>query len=314
VLVPGLQGRWEWMQPAVARLAERFRVVAYSLCDERTSGFGCEPTLGFANYVRQLDEVLDRARLDRATLVGVSYGGLIATEFAATHAARVSGLVLASALPTDWTPDARARFYLRAPRLLSPLFVLTAPMRLQPEIRAAFPDVAGRLGFMLRHGVRVARSPLSPPKMARRIRWAAAHAFADPSAVTAPVLVVTGEPELDRVVPVEVSRRNLARLKTARHVVLPRTGHLGIVTRPDGFRDVVQRFVAERVPSRNAETSATRSAGTSGTRSAGTSGTRSAGTSVPASHPHLGRGHVVRHRDLVKARDAAAFVFAFRDR
>ena len=99
MLVPGLQGRWEWMQPAVARLAERFRVVAYSLCDERTSGFGCEPTLGFANYVRQLDEVLDRARLDRATLVGVSYGGLIATEFAATHAARVSGLVLASALP-----------------------------------------------------------------------------------------------------------------------------------------------------------------------------------------------------------------------
>lgn len=263
VLIPGLQGRWEWMQPTVERLAEHYRVLAYSLCDERTSGFACDESIGFVNYVRQVGDALDRAGLERATLVGVSYGGLIAMEFAARHPGRVSNLVLASSLPTDWTPDRRARFYLRAPRLLSPLFVVTAPLRLQPEVRAAFPAVADRLRFMVRHGVRVTRAPLSPPKMARRIRWAEAHRFADPEDIAAPSLVVTGEPGLDRVVPVDVSRRTLSRLPSARHVVLPRTGHLGIVTRPVQFRDLVDEFVATR-----AADATTRDLGTSATRTA----------------------------------------------
>jgi pimeloyl-ACP methyl ester carboxylesterase len=243
VLVPGLQGRWEWMRPTVMRLAEHFRVIAYSLCDERTSGFRCEAREGFESYVRQLGEVLDRAGLERATLVGVSYGGLIATEFAARWPERVTRLVLASALPVDWQPDRRARFYMRAPRLLSPLFVATAPLRLQPEVRAAFPAWGARLRFLVTHTWRVVTAPMSPKNMARRIRWAQAHAFADIVGVRAPVLVVTGEPGLDRVVPVEVSQRTVARVQSARHVVLPRTGHLGIVTRPEGFCRVVNDFV-----------------------------------------------------------------------
>ena len=243
VLIPGLQGRWVWMQPTVELLAEHYRVISYSLCDERSSRSTFDEALGFENYLQQVGEVLDRAGLQQATLIGVSYGGLIATEFAARHPERVSNLVLASALPTDWTPDARARFYMRAPRLLSPVFVATSPMRLQPEVRAAFPGLRDRLRFMVGHGLRVARAPMSAAKMARRIQWAGAHRFADPSAVVAPVLVVTGEPALDRVVPVEVSERNIARLRTARHVVLPRTGHLGIVTRPDRFRTVVDEFL-----------------------------------------------------------------------
>jgi len=243
VLIPGLQGRWEWMQPTVELLAEHYRVITFSLCDERTSDSACDPDLGFGNYVRQVKEVMDRAGVGQATVIGVSYGGLIATEFAAQHPERVSNLVLASALPTDWAPDARARFYLRAPRLLSPVFVATSPMRLQPEMRAAFPVLRERMRFLLGHGIRVVRAPMSAARMARRIEWADAYQFSDPAAVVAPTLVVTGEDGLDRVVPVAVSCRNIARLRAVRHVVLPRTGHLGIVTTPDRFRTVVDEFL-----------------------------------------------------------------------
>jgi pimeloyl-ACP methyl ester carboxylesterase len=59
----------------------------------------------------------------------------------------------------------------------------------------------------------------------------------------APALVVTGEPVLDRVMPVDVTRRYLDDLPSARHVVLERTGHLGSVTRPGEFADVLRRFV-----------------------------------------------------------------------
>jgi pimeloyl-ACP methyl ester carboxylesterase len=247
VIVPGIQGRWEWMEPAVRALAAHYRVIAYSLSDEWTSGFGWDPAAGFENYVRQLGEVLDRAGLDRATLVGVSYGGLIAIEFAARHPERVNRLVLASALTSEWHPDRQVRFYMRAPRLLSPLFVASAPLRLGPEVRAAFPRLAGRARFVLAQTWRVMRWPMSPAKMARRVRWAEAHHFADLTDVQAPVLVVTGEAGLDKVVPVEVSQRAAARARSARHVVLPRTGHLGIVTKPDGFCRVMDEFVTNGI-------------------------------------------------------------------
>ena len=37
VLVPGIQGRWEWMRPTVEALARHFRVLSFSLAGERTS-------------------------------------------------------------------------------------------------------------------------------------------------------------------------------------------------------------------------------------------------------------------------------------
>lgn len=243
VLIPGLQGRWEWMRPAVAALAKRHRVITFSLCDERTSPFPCDPAKAFENYIAQVDLALDRAQLDRAVIAGVSYGGLIATEFAARRPQRVAGLVLASALHSTWQPNPRQQRFLKAPRLLGPYFVATAPTRMNPEVAAAIPSRAARLRFKASQSVRVALAMASPSKMARRVEWARAHHFSDLHAVKAPALIVTGEPGLDNVVPVDVSRRYLDDLESAEHVVLEHTGHIGLVTRPDAFAQVLGRFV-----------------------------------------------------------------------
>jgi len=244
VLIPGLQGRWEWMRPTVDALAKHHRVITFSLCDERTSPFPCEPIRAFDNYVSQVELALDRAGVERAVIAGVSYGGLIATEFAARRPERVSALVLASALHAGWKPDARQQRFLNAPLLLSPLFVATAPQRMNPEVAAAIPAIGKRLRFMAGQGARIAMAPASPSKMARRVAWASSHHFADPRRIKAPALIVTGEPGLDKVVPVDESRRYLDDLRSAAHVVLKRTGHIGMVTRPEAFADVLERFVS----------------------------------------------------------------------
>lgn len=243
VLIPGLQGRWEWMRPAVTALARHHRVISFSLCDERTSPFPCDPSKAFENYIAQVEISLDRAGIERAVIAGVSYGGLIASEFAARRPGRVSALVLASALHWAFQPDPRQQRFLNAPFLLSPLFVATAPRRMGREVAAALPAIGQRLRFMAGQGARIAMAPASPSKMARRMAWASAHHFADPQHITAPALVVTGEPGLDRVVPVEVSRRYLTDLQSVEHVVLEHTGHIGLVTRPDAFASVLERFV-----------------------------------------------------------------------
>jgi len=243
VVIPGLQGRWEWMRPAVDALARQHRVITFSLCDERTSPFPCDPGRAFENYVSQVDLALDRAGIDRAVIAGVSYGGLIATEFAARRPERVSGLVLASALHASWEPNQQQQRYLDSPLLMSPMFLATAPGRMRSEMTAALPSIAERLRFSVAHGLRVVLAPTTPSRMARRIAWAKSHRFADPHAVTAPALIVTGEPALDRVVPVDVTRRYLDDLDRAEHVVLKGTGHIGLVTRPAAFAGVLERFV-----------------------------------------------------------------------
>jgi pimeloyl-ACP methyl ester carboxylesterase len=243
VIIPGLQGRWEWMRPAVDALAKHHRVITFSLCDERTSPFPCDPEKAFDNYLDQVDLALDRASVDQAVIAGVSYGGLIASEFAARRPERVSGLVLASALHRSWRPNRQQARFLRSPLLMTPLFLATASHRVGLEMAAAFPALADRLRFTINYGLTVSIALASPSKMARRIAWSSAHQFADVDRIKAPALIITGEPALDLVVPVDVTRRYLEELRSAEHVVLTRTGHNGLVTRPDEFAGLLGRFV-----------------------------------------------------------------------
>ncbi len=71
-------------------LAQRFRVVRYDL-----RGYGA---LGGAGRVllapRRPARLLDLLKLEKATLVGLSLGGIIAADFALEHPERVERLVL----------------------------------------------------------------------------------------------------------------------------------------------------------------------------------------------------------------------------
>ncbi|PYR16491.1 MAG: hypothetical protein DMF94_27595 [Acidobacteria bacterium] len=64
--------------------------------------------------------------------------------------------------------------------------------------------------------------------------------------IAAPTLIVTGERDLDHVVPVEGAAEYLRLIPNARAVVLERTGHLGSITRPDAFASLLREFVEEQ--------------------------------------------------------------------
>lgn len=243
VLVPGIQGRWEWMRPAVDALAETCRVVTFSLADEPTCGATFDPDKGFDCYVEQIGAAMDQAGLERAVVAGVSYGGLMAAAFAARHPERTAGLVLVSALPPGWRPDARARFYIRRPRLLMPLFLL-ASLRMYREIAAARPGVRAGLSAASQHAMNALTHMFSPGRMARRVRLVERLELGrELGSVSIPTLVVTGEAALDRVVPVALTEQYLRIFRHAERVTLERTGHLGSITRPREFAAAVGDFV-----------------------------------------------------------------------
>jgi pimeloyl-ACP methyl ester carboxylesterase len=241
------------MRPTVEALARECRVVTFSFGGNSGAGPQGEGHRDLDALVRQLDAVLDRAGLDAATLCGISFGGLVALRYAAVRPERVSGLILVSTPPPSWTTDRRLEAYLKSPRLLAPLFVARSPGRLWPEIAAAHPDWRVRLAFGARHLLRVAAAPFSPTLMAARVRAALGHDFEeDCRRVVAPVLVVTGEGHLDRVVPVDATREYVDRIPGARAAVLERTGHIGSITRADEFAAIVRNFMHAAVTSPSA--------------------------------------------------------------
>jgi len=244
IVVPGVQGRWEWIAPAVQHLQTRCRTISYSLCGDFGSGCRHDPSHGFGDYLAQLDRVFLTAGLTRAAICGISFGGLIALRYAATRPDRVSGLVIASSPAPGWTPSPAQRAYIASPLRSAPKFILSSPLRLWPEIHAAFPSAVARVAFLLRHGLRVAAAPMRPALMAGRIVEQQELDFCpDCAHVQVPTLIVTGEPHLDKVVPVESTRRYLELIPGARYAPMKGTGHLGSVTHPAEFAQMIGDFV-----------------------------------------------------------------------
>ena len=237
LVVPGIQGRWEWMWPALEALSLEHRVLTFSLSDAPPE-VDC-----FEAWDACIDGLLDHAGIDAVTLVGVSFGGVVALHYAVGRPERVRALVLVSAPAPDWALDARRLGYLRHPRLLAPVFAARGVAHLLPEVIASQPSWPARARVLAGHLLRVVRFPASPVRMAAWARaWQARSVAIDYTRLTMPVALVTGEAHLDTVVPPASTLDYLHLIPHARHVVFEATGHIGLVTRPDAFARIVGAF------------------------------------------------------------------------
>jgi pimeloyl-ACP methyl ester carboxylesterase len=245
IFIPGLQGRWEYLRPAVDALAQSAHVITFPLCDEPTSGAPCNRGDGFDAYAAHIKAILDAKHLERAAICGVSFGGLIALRFAATMPERTTALILASTPGPRFHLKRRHRLYARVPWLFGPLFAAEAPSRVRPEIRAAFPDETTRRLFM-REQVRAFRdAPLSVSRMAARALLIEPYdRAADAARIACPTLVVHGDPNLDFVVDSHGTATYGHLIKDARVLMIEGTGHLGSITKPRQFASLVSGFLA----------------------------------------------------------------------
>jgi len=234
IVIPGVQGRWEWMSPAVEALARRCRTISYSL----------EPATAFEGLLKQLDRVLDERRLKRAAICGISFGGRIAAAYAATRPERTSALIIVCTPGPSWTPSTLQAGYLDHPWRSTPSFLVSSPGRLWPEVAAAIPDGTSRVRFAISHTFRILTAPIVPAAMAGRMQLPMDVDLAGAcTRIAAPTLVVTGEPGLDHVVPPASTREFVSLIPGAKYEMMEGTGHIGLVTQPDRFARIVGTFV-----------------------------------------------------------------------
>ena len=244
VLIPGLQGRWEYIRPAVDAMSKWFRVITFPFCDEPSAGLGWEAARGFDNYTDQVARALDQTGIGHATICGISFGGLTALRFAAAHPERTNALVLASTPGPSWHLRRRHEIYARWPWAFGPLFLAEAPLRLRAEIFTAIEAGAPRRRFMRSQLGTLLKAPLSLRRMgARALLISSCDATTSAERVMALTLLISGETSLDRIVGGDGSAQYLSLIRTARNVILERTGHLGSITRPDAFARLIRDFV-----------------------------------------------------------------------
>jgi pimeloyl-ACP methyl ester carboxylesterase len=140
----------------IADLGTGYRHISY---DERARGRSqLSADYSFEACVRDLDAVLDARGVERAILVGWSYGAMVAVHWADRNPTRTIGVVAVDgAYPYEWIDDA-ARAQIRALfRRLSWLFPIARPLGLaarmsaeqHAEVNIEINELLGALGPVL---------------------------------------------------------------------------------------------------------------------------------------------------------------------
>lgn len=241
LLIPGLSGDKECFLYQVPVFSEAFRVLAVDLRRLRRGA-----STGLDVFVEDLVDVLDLFGVERAAVLGLSFGGAVAMRFAATRPERTRALVLVNTLTridlahVGWNRS-----------LLIPLAVLTT--RYTPWVEP-FARIWGGLAVWIydpsEGNHRIAdyqrtsalRTPF--PVGTRRLATLRGRDLRDDlPRIAAPTLVVRGM--TDTYCPEAWSREIAALVPRADFLEIAGAGHLALMSKAETFNRVVLRWLLE---------------------------------------------------------------------
>ncbi len=239
VLLHGFTSDNRMWLPVAGPLSEDYHVIAPDL---RGHGATTAPedieSYTIEAYADDLASLLDRLEIDVCALVGCSFGGMVALQFATTWPERLAGLVLSDTSAAFEHPDYDDNYHRREARIDESTSIVerfgTAELGKRAARDIADPFLAeglrkrysrmSRDGFLGAARVRKERTNLLPVLSER---------------ITVPVLVCIGEEDPVRA----ASDVMLRELPGARYVTFKNTGHGVPALKPEAFcREVLQFF------------------------------------------------------------------------
>lgn len=234
-------------------LADEYRLLLY---DSRGSGRSEErPPYTHDQWVDDVDALTRRFGIEAFALLGHSYGGIVAQEYALRHPDRLRALILVDTSPSTVENEPTIARALDAglPGLEEPWLRRLFEGRVESD--AELRDMWERLLPLYFDG------PFDP-SLPRRIAEAsyfhhATHNFAfnvnNPAfdvrerlgEIAVPTLVICGAS--DWITPLDKSRDIVARIPDSRLEVFEHSGHKPMVEEPERFIAVVRDFLREEV-------------------------------------------------------------------
>ena len=223
--------------PQIALLERRFRVIRYDL---RGHGKSEGPSAPYAPH-EDLRSVLDAVGVNSATMIGLSAGAAIATDFAIAYPKRVTRMILASPGLNGYVPSTpltgmQAVFQAAGagdPEGAARLWAQTPIMAVRNDLTAT-----ATVTDLVMSNVRLwtyRTNPvqqLTPPATTRL------------SEIKCPTLVIVGEQDLPHIR--EVAGLLVKGISGARLVTIPRAGHILNLDAREEFNQAIESFVAAR--------------------------------------------------------------------
>ena len=229
VLLHGWGTSSQSLAPLCGDLADAYRVLAVDL-----PGFGWSQAppvaWGTADYAEHLRRLLEQAGIERAALIGHSFGGRIAISLAATRPAGVSRLVLVAS--AGIRPPRRAGIHVRVTTAKLARWFFSLPgwgrtgQRIIAKVYGRFGSRDYRAAGLMRPTfVKVVNEDLTPLL---------------PS-IQVPTLIVWGDQ--DQEVPRSAMEIMAARIPQARLVVFEGAGHFPFLDAPEEFGRTLKAFL-----------------------------------------------------------------------
>jgi len=241
---------WSWREVTPGLAEAGYRTVAIDLF-----GFGATERTGrLAAYTRggQVEMVLgvmDELGIDRAHLVGHSYGGALAQTLTVEHPERVRSLVLVNSARPDYPLERRTPLGALEPVNL--LYLRTfglrpASVRRALENSVADPSVVtdelvvGYRDRLAVQGAARAYKGLTRPRPGGDGGEDRPVPF---SSISAPTLVVWGQE--DMLIPIDAARERSLEIPDSRFIALPDVGHLPMEESPERLTREIKEFLGE---------------------------------------------------------------------
>jgi pimeloyl-ACP methyl ester carboxylesterase len=228
----GVSGRF-WLTIPKTLASDPAQPRRVIVIDNRGTGQSDKPFTPWtmAHMADDVATVLDAVRVQKADVVGISMGGMVAQHVALRHPDRVSGLVLMCTfpgLPLGRLPSPRAVYTL--------VKGFAGGMKGSEFQRLVYPDSQmERVKELIKQGIwreAVKAEVFDLRTVIYQLLAVATHyAGHRLHTITCPTVVVTGTD--DRLIPPENSRRMARRIKGAVLTELPEVGHDMITLAPD---------------------------------------------------------------------------------
>jgi 3-oxoadipate enol-lactonase len=234
---------WHRTRPG---LAEHFRTIAF---DNRGVGRSDAPAKPYsiARMASDAAAVLNAAEVERAHVVGVSMGGMIAQELTFEYPMRVRSLILgctAAGGPTAVRSEPEATQMLKARAQMTP----------DQAAEAALPFIydAGTARDRIEQDLAIRRPWLPRPEsyLAQLEGIVAWEGYSRLPAIGVPTLVIHGEN--DRLVPAGNGRLIADRIPGAKLMLIPHASHIFFTDQPQIVHEVILSFLkAQTAGARN---------------------------------------------------------------
>jgi pimeloyl-ACP methyl ester carboxylesterase len=243
LLVHGLAYCREGWGPVKARLAETHRLITF---DNRGVGESDAPRGPYtvASLTADAVAVLDAAEVDRAHVVGMSLGSLVAQTLAAGSPDRVDRLVLVGSTPGGWRAHPIPRPFLllllQAAALdREDLLRRLVENGLSPRTLAGQPELVEEILAYRRR-----RAPALGPWLSQAAAGAWFGVLGSPGPIAAPTLVIHGAD--DKVIDPRNASLLARSIPGAELEIFEDAGHLLFWEQADRFGATVERFLARR--------------------------------------------------------------------